>query len=108
MTQLEITKSLLNIPVLDTSQDGILTFYLTKASDIICYIRNTNVVESQYSTHQVSIAIELYNKIGVEGQISHNELGINRGYEASDVSPSLLNQIIPFAKTPYSVVRTVV
>lgn len=54
-------------------------------------------VPSRYEFVQLQIAVELYSKMGAEGQISHNENGISRTWEAGDVSPSLLKRIIPFA-----------
>ena len=52
-------------------------------------------VPSQYARVQIAIALELYAKRGAEAQTSHSENGINRTYEAGDVSPSLIKQIIP-------------
>lgn len=53
------------------------------------------VVPAQYEHIQLQIAVELFTKMGAEGQIEHSENGINRKYEAADVSPSLLRRIIP-------------
>ena len=36
-------------------------------------------LESQYMDLQYRIAIDLYNKSGAEGQLSHSENGISRG-----------------------------
>lgn len=44
---------------------------------------------------QIRIAVELFSKMGAEGQTEHAENGITRKWEAGDVSPSLLRQIIP-------------
>jgi hypothetical protein len=44
---------------------------------------------------QMRIAVELFTKMGAEGQIQHLEQGTSRTWEAGDVSPSLLKQIIP-------------
>lgn len=44
---------------------------------------------------QVQIATELYNKMGAEGQTTHNENGINRAWGSSDVGQVLLRSIIP-------------
>ena len=46
---------------------------------------------------QMQIAVELFSKMGAEGQTGHNENGVNRTYEAADVSPSLLKRIVPVA-----------
>ena len=52
-------------------------------------------VPPQYEHIQLQIAVELFSKMGAEGQTAHNENGINRSYEAADISPSLLRRIIP-------------
>ena len=104
MEELSVLKSLLNIT--DNSQDEILKFYLESAKNVICEIRNSDYVEDAYVTTKIKIAVELYNKRGIEGQLSSNELGIDRGYENSGISKSLLSEITPFIKTPFSVRRT--
>lgn len=104
MTQLEKLKLLLSNPNVD---DVILEFYLDNASDIICDIRNSNEIETKYLGVQIKMAIEMFNKQGAEGQTSHSENGISRTYENADISDSLLKQITPIAKTPFSSVRVV-
>ena len=54
-------------------------------------------VPRAYEHIQLQIAVELYAKMGAEGQTAHNENGVNRSYEAADVSPSLLRRIVPVA-----------
>lgn len=105
MVQLELLKRLLNLQ--DESQNDLLQYYLDCASDVICDIRNTTSVEKEYQNIQVRIAIELYNKQGVEGQTYHMENGISRTYESADISPSLLREITPFVKTPFTTRRVV-
>lgn len=104
MSQLTTFKSLLGNP---PESDDVLNFYLSNASDIICDLRFSDVVEPEYLNTQIKIAIELYNKRGAEGQIAHGENGLTRTYEKSDISPSLLNQITPFVRTPYSTKRVI-
>lgn len=58
------------------------------------YAEDTKV-PPQYEYIQVKIAVELFSKIGAEGQTGHSENGINRSWESGDVSPSLLKTIIP-------------
>ena len=53
------------------------------------------VVPMAYEHIQLQIAVELFSKMGAEGQTAHSENGIGRTYEAADVSPSLLKRIIP-------------
>lgn len=102
--QLQKLKSLLGNP---SSEDDLLQFYLDNASDIICDIRNSNIVENKYLTTQIKMAIEMYNKRGVEGQSSHSENGISRTYERADISHSLIREITPVAKTPFSKIRVI-
>ena len=89
------------------ASDELLQYYLDYAHDIICELRNTTDVESQYLNVQIEIAIEKFNKRGVEGQISHSENGLQRVYSSSDVSPEIINRIIPVAKTPWSTKRVI-
>jgi len=105
MTQLELLKELLGNP---DSSDAILQFCLDCASDVICDIRNSDKVESKYLKIQIKIAIEIFSKMGAEGQTGHSENSISRSYETGDISPSLISQIVPFGKTPYSTIRVVV
>lgn len=104
MEQLQKLKLLLGSP---QESDLVLEFYLESAKNIICDIRNTNEVESKYLQTQLRIAIELYNKRGIEGQVAHGENGINRSYDAGEISKALLNTITPVAKTPYTQVKVI-
>lgn len=52
-------------------------------------------VPPQFEHIQMQIAVELFSKMGAEGQTAHGENGISRTYEAADVSPSLLRKITP-------------
>lgn len=104
MTQLQSLKLIVGSMNLS---DDTLNFYLDNASSIICTIRNSNVVESKYLTTQIKIAVEMINKIGAEGQVQHAENGITRTYESSDISRSLLGEIIPMVTTPFSITRVV-
>lgn len=54
-------------------------------------------IEKRYEDLQVRIAVELYNKRGVEGQTSHSENGVSRGYASANVSEDLLREITPKA-----------
>ena len=103
MDKLSLLKELLENPQVS---DAVLQFYLDCAKNIICEIRFADYVEPQYETTQIKIAIELFSKRGAEGQLAHSENGIARTYERADVSPSLLAEVTPFARTPYSTVRT--
>lgn len=104
MSQLSKLKSLLGDHQVN---DEVLEFYLECAKDVICDIRNTTNVEPKYLTTQIQIAVELFNKVGAEGEVAHNELGISRTYEVADISPSLIRKITPVAKTPFTNIRVV-
>lgn len=88
-------------------EDEILRFCLDSASDIICDIRNSDRVEDIYLTRQISIAIEIYNKRGAEGQITHNENGIARTYSQADISNSVIRKITPVIRTIGGKVRVI-
>lgn len=104
MAQLDLLKLLLDTPDID---DLVLEFCLDTASDLICDIRNSDTIEAKYLNIQIKIAVEIFNKLGAEGEISHSENGMARSYESADVSPSLLSMITPFAKSPYSTTRVI-
>lgn len=85
----------------DTVSNDLLSELLEQAGAIVLnrrfpfgYPDGADVPE-QYARIQVAIALELYAKRGAEAQVMHSENGISRTYEAGDVSPSLLKQIIP-------------
>ena len=50
---------------------------------------------ARYAALQIQIAAELYNRMGNEGQIVHNENGINRTWASDEVSQGMLRQIVP-------------
>ena len=85
----------------DAVSDNLLSELLEQAGAIVLNRRypfgyaDGTTVPTQYERIQISIALELYVKRGAEAETSHSENGINRTYEAGDVSPSLLRQITP-------------
>ncbi len=101
--QLERLKILLTIN--DVSEDDLLSVLLDFAKQKIldrAYPYNPEITEvpERYLTKQVEIALYLYNKRGAEGQISHSENSISRGYESADVPESLMRGITPFVEVP--------
>ena len=98
MTQLERLK--LRIPENDNELE--LVDVLDSAKAIILSRRypfgeQPDVLEKRYEDLQVRIAVELYNKRGVEGQTSHSENGVSRSYSSASVSEELLREITPKA-----------
>lgn len=87
----------------DTASKELLEHLLWQAEGIVLNRRypfgspEGATVTSAYEHIQLQIAAELYSKMGAEGQTAHNENGVNRTYEAADVSPSLLRRIVPVA-----------
>ena len=53
------------------------------------------VLEDRYLDLQYRCAIDLYNRTGAEGQVSHSENGISRGWGAEWISQELLNEVVP-------------
>ena len=54
-----------------------------------------SAVPERHEGVQIRAAIELYSKLGAEGQISHSENSINRVWESADISNSVLSEIVP-------------
>ena len=85
----------------DTATDDLLLYILEQAEGIVMNRRypfgipEGMKMPTQYEHTQIRIALELYSKMGAEGQVVHQENGIRREWEAADVSPSLLKTIIP-------------
>lgn len=110
MTQLERLK----IEIPDEPDERVLEYELEKAKEVILrrrfplgdwptqiveneygQLEEVTVVEPRYKGLQILIAVDLYNKRGAEGEISHSENGISRSYESSWVSKDLLDEIVP-------------
>lgn len=53
------------------------------------------ILEPRYLDLQYRCAIDLYNRTGAEGQVSHSENGISRGWGAEWISQELLNEVVP-------------
>ena len=87
----------------DTASKELLQHLLWQAEGIVLNRRypfgtpEGAKVSSAYEHIQLQIAVELFAKMGAEGQTAHNENGVNRSYEAADISPSLLKRIVPVA-----------
>jgi hypothetical protein len=85
----------------DTASDDLLLYLLEQSEGIILNRRYPfgapeGVTLSAFQEQiQLRIAMELFSKMGAEGQIEHAENGVTRKWEAADVSPSLLRLIVP-------------
>lgn len=89
-------------------EDILLSELLLSAKEIFLSLRypstpipidenDAPIIEPRWDGWILAAAIELYSKTGAEGQISHHENGIIRGYEAGDISTSLRSRITPKA-----------
>lgn len=85
----------------DTASQDLLSYLLEQAAGIVLNRRfpfgvpEDATVPAAYEHIQLQIAVELFSKMGAEGQTAHNENGVYRTYEAADVSPSLIRRIVP-------------
>ena len=85
----------------DTASDDLLLHLLEQAEGIILNRRypfgapEGTALSAFHERIQLRMAVELFNKMGAEGQIEHDENGIKRKWEAGDVSPTLLKVIMP-------------
>lgn len=52
-------------------------------------------IEPRYLDLQFRCAMEIYAKIGGEGEISHSENGISRTWRSSWISEELLAEVVP-------------
>lgn len=85
----------------DTADETLLSCLLENAEGIILNRRypfgppEGASLSPLHEQIQLRVALELFTKMGAEGQTAHNENGVYRTYEAGDVSPSLLRYVIP-------------
>ena len=107
----ELVRLKLRIPAEDRTEisDDELLVLIDEAGELILnrmypFIRPSNVVAvpARYENIQIQIAIELVNRKGAEGEMSHSENGTVRSYESGSVSSSLLKKIAPHCGSAYS------
>lgn len=63
------------------------------------YAMTDDVIEQDLYNHMSTIAmavVDLYSKLGAEGEISHTENGVTRQYENAYVSTSIFNDVLPY------------
>ncbi len=70
----------LKLGIKSNDEDGLLNIYLDDARDYIKSYCNLTETTDRLDRVAVDMAVIYYNKNGVEGQISHSEGGISRGY----------------------------
>ncbi|MBP5741276.1 MAG: hypothetical protein J6W59_05950 [Bacteroidales bacterium] len=98
------------IPAADLSEitDEELLVLIDEAGELILnrmypFARPSSVtrVPARYENIQTQIAIELVNRKGAEGEMSHSENGTVRSYESGSISSSLLKKIMPHCGSSY-------
>lgn len=103
MNNLQRVKILLGLTNEDYEDDDLLTLLLEIAEESLInhlYPFETEVEEipQKYNRKVLEIAVYLYNKVGIEGQVAHRELDITRTYESAGIPASMLSDVTPFVK----------
>ena len=85
----------------DTASDDLL-LYLLEQAEGICLNRRFPFgapegasLSPLHEQIQLRVAVEIFSKMGGEGETQHSENGVTRIWEAGDISPSLLRLITP-------------
>jgi len=83
----------------EEATDEVITAYLLKAKMAILNRRYTTMPDNpifpkRYDIVQCELAERYFNRRGAEGEISHNENGINRSYKSVN-DDDLLSVIVP-------------
>lgn len=55
-------------------------------------------LEARFLDLQIRICVDLFSKLGTEGETSHSENGVSRVYSNAWISEELLSEITPKAK----------
>lgn len=90
----------LKIRIPEEPNEAVLEDVLESAKSIYLNLRfpygqYPDEIEVRYADWVLRAAVELYNKQGAEGEISHSENGISRSYESSWLSTQLIKEIVP-------------
>lgn len=100
--KLTLVKTLLGISASDTSFDDELTAYLNMAGEEILNWMYTNhpsdrpndaVVPTRYEMVQCEAVVNGFSHKGAEGEIVHNENGINRTFVYADMIAYVRNHV---------------
>jgi len=85
----------------DETDEDVISAFLAMAGDAIYNyadpFQTSDKTEllSKYGGVQAKAAAYYINKRGADGQTTHSENGISRGYESGDLPNSLLKEITP-------------
>ena len=87
----------------ENTTEGKMLAYLAKAESVIIRrldplgVVGVNAVPEKYEVLQCELAARYSFRTGGEGEVSHNENGVNRTYGSVN-DEDLLREIIPYAK----------
>jgi hypothetical protein len=85
----------------DTASDSLLSYLLEQSEGIILNRRypfgapEGATLSALHEQIQLRVAVEIFSKMGAEGQVMHTENGVTRTWEDGEISPSLLKTIVP-------------
>jgi len=90
----------------NATKDVLLSLLLSQAEKKVLKARHPfgytddekAITLERYSDNVEEIYTYLYNKRGAEGETSHSESGISRGYESAGIPDSYINDIVPLVK----------
>lgn len=98
----QLRKLKVRLGIKSGDKDALLLDYLEDARLTINTIRRYKGnlgLEEKYYGLQLRMAVCAYNKIGAEGETSHNENGISRSYDGgNDYPKSMLREIVPLVR----------
>lgn len=92
--------------VTTNEEDTLISGYLDLARELIidhmCSVNTPSIpmldVPSKYDGVQIMAVIAGYNLIGAEGEVIHNENGIHRHFEYSDMLKYVEGHVLPYAR----------
>ena len=98
----------IRLSISDDREDDLLIEVLESAKALFLMLRyptssypvnehDEPIIEVRYNDWILRCAIEMYSRIGAEGQMVHNENSINRAYESGTISDTLRMEIVPIA-----------
>lgn len=109
--KLALTLALCGIDATDESSTTdvalVESAYLPSARDAILAARNpfsadptAEEWEPRFDRLQCEAAAELYARRGAEGEVTHNENGVNRTWGSAGISKHLMQRVVPRGKVP--------
>lgn len=99
------SNNVISVSKANAANEVLITLYLNMAAEKILLRlypferdKSPTDIPTAYDMTQVELAARLYARAGAEGEISHNENGINRTYKTVD-DADILSRIVPYCRT---------